>query len=130
MRPSSARVRISSSLADRETTLCVERFRLSLYCPQAEKHLLYVYVPRIGMSDMPNHVYDGGRVLGEGQEDAVLPRHAEGFAEGGASRLHAVKRIFRRRPENLIVQKPELVVEDGEIVLKFLGERFELDVIL
>ena len=62
--------------------------------------------------------------------DKCLPRHAEGFAEGGAARLQAVKRIFRRCPENLIVQKAELVVEDGEIARKFIGEYFELDVIL
>jgi hypothetical protein len=48
----------------------------------------------------------------------ILPRHVEGFAKSGAALLHAIKLICRRRPENLIVQKTQLVVEDDEIAGK------------
>jgi hypothetical protein len=48
----------------------------------------------------------------------ILPRHVEGFAKSGAALLQAIKLICRRRPENLIVQKTQLVVEDDEIAGK------------
>lgn len=94
------------------------------------KYLFYVCVPRIGTDDVPDHIYDGGCVLGEGQDDMVLSRHVEGFAESGAAHLQTVKKILRRRSENLIVQKAELVAEDGKTLLKFISKHFELDVIL
>lgn len=48
----------------------------------------------------------------------ILPRHVEGFAKSGAALLQAIKLICHRRPENLIVQKTQLVVEDDEIAGK------------